>query len=79
MTNYERIKNMSVDELTDTMKSELGTLADFTDLIKSSTIKEFAENIDNQLLALKKTYRHIKEKCVVDACRFAIKEMLGEE
>ena len=54
MTNYERIKNMSVDELTDTMKSELGTLADFTDLIKSSTIKEFAENIDNQLLALKK-------------------------
>ena len=41
-------------------------------------LKEFAENIDNQLLALRKTYRHIKEKCVVDACRLEIKEMLGD-
>lgn len=39
---------------------------------------KFAEEAEERLLELRKTYRDYKERCVVNACRLEIMEMVGE-
>lgn len=44
---------------------------------KDAIIK-FAEEAEERLLELRKTYRDYKERCVVNACRLEIMEMVGD-
>ena len=41
-------------------------------------IIKFAEEAEERLLELRKTYRDYKERCVVNACRLEIMEMVGD-
>ena len=41
-------------------------------------IIKFAEEAEERLLELRKTYRDYKERCVVNTCRLEIMEMVGD-
>lgn len=41
-------------------------------------VVKFAEEAEERLLELRKTYRDYKERCVVNACRLEIMEMVGK-